>query len=189
MSSAQSYGAMLGNGSEYTGDYEETEADYIQYHKERLDILIEAGVSVFTFETIPNIEEAVITLLLDYSDIEAWISVTLKGHNHLSDGTPLEAVMEVVNEINNILGFGVNCTRVTVIDATVGKLIALSDKPLILYLNSGRQYDVVHKVWIEQEDASLVETALRWKEKGVKNIGGCCQVGPGEIKELGTALK
>lgn len=107
------------------------------------------------------------TLLLNYPDIEAWISVTLKDHNHLSDGTPLEAVMEVVNEINNILGFGVNCTSVTVIDAAVDKLIALSDKPLILYPNSGRQYDVVHKVWIDREDVSLVEAAPRWKEKGV----------------------
>ncbi|QIH75179.1 hypothetical protein GTN31_02355 [Macrococcoides canis] len=132
-------------------------------------MLIEAGLSVFAFETIPNIKEinAVRTLLLNYPDIEAWISVTLKDHNHLSDGTPLEAVMEVVNEINNILGFGVNCTSVTVIDAAVDKLIALSDKPLILYPNSGRQYDVVHKVWIDREDVSLVEAAPRWKEKGV----------------------
>ena len=185
------YGAMLGNGSEYTGHYEETEADYIQYHKERLDILIEAGISVFAFETIPNIEEikAVRTLLLDYPSIETWISVTLKDHDHLSDGTPLEAVIEVVNEIENVLAFGVNCTSVNVIDAAVDKLITLSAKPLILYPNSGRQYDAVHKVWIDREDASLVEAAPRWKEKGVKIIGGCCQVGPGEIKELGTVLK
>lgn len=115
--------------------------------------------------------------------------MTLKDHDHLSDGTPLEAVMEVVNEIENVLAFGVNCTSVTVIDAVVDKLIALSNKPLILYPNSGRQYDAVHKVWVDQEDASLVEAAPRWKEKGVKIIGGCCQVGPGEIKELGTALK
>lgn len=185
------YGAMLGNGSEYTGDYKETEEDYIKYHKERLDILLEAGVNVFAFETIPNIEEikAVKTLLRDYPDIEVWVSVTLKDHDHLSDGTPLEAVMEVVNEIGNVLAFGVNCTSVKIIDAAVDKLIALSAKPLILYPNSGRQYDAVHKVWIDQEDASLVEAAPRWKEKGVKIIGGCCQVGPGEISELVSELK
>ncbi|WP_222121026.1 hypothetical protein [Macrococcoides caseolyticum] len=39
------------------------------------------------------------------------------------------------------------------------RLIALSTKPLILYPDSGRQYDAVHKVWIDQEDASLVEAA------------------------------
>ena len=185
------YGAMLGNGSEYTGDYKETEEDYIKYHKERLDILLEAGVNVFAFETIPNIEEikAVKTLLRDYPDIEVWVSVTLKDHDHLSDGTPREAVMEVVNEIGNVLAFGVNCTSVKIIDAAVDKLIALSAKPLILYPNSGRQYDAVHKVWIDQEDASLVEAAPRWKEKGVKIIGGCCQVGPGEISELVSELK
>ncbi|TDM48533.1 homocysteine S-methyltransferase [Macrococcoides goetzii] len=185
------YGAMLGNGSEYTGDYRETEADYIQYHKERLDILIEAGVNVFAFETIPNIEEikAVKTLLRDYPSIEAWVSVTLKDSNHLSDGTPLEEVIRVVNEIDNVFAFGVNCTSVKVIDGAVDKLIALSDKPLMLYPNGGRKYDAVKKIWIDQHDASLVEAAVRWKEKGVKMIGGCCQVGPEEISELVRTLR
>ncbi|TDM50423.1 homocysteine S-methyltransferase [Macrococcoides goetzii] len=185
------YGAMLGNGSEYTGDYKETEEDYIQYHKERLDILIEAGVNVFAFETIPNIEEikAVKTMLCDYPSIEAWVSVTLKDSDHLSDGTSLEEVIRVVNEIDNVLAFGVNCTSVKVIDGAVDKLIALSDKPLILYPNGGRKYDAVNKIWIDQHDASLVEAAVRWKDKGVKIIGGCCQVGPEEISELVRTLR
>lgn len=185
------YAAMLGNGSEYTGDYKETEEDYIQYHKERLDILIEAGVNVFAFETIPNIEEikAVKTLLRDYPDIEAWISITLKDSDHLSDGTSLEAVIREVNEIDNILAFGVNCTSVKVIDGAVDKLIALSDKPLILYPNSGRKYDAVKKIWIDQQDESLVEAAVKWQAKGVKIIGGCCQVGPEEISELVRTLR
>ncbi|RAI79067.1 homocysteine S-methyltransferase [Macrococcoides goetzii] len=185
------YGAMLGNGSEYTGDYKETEEDYIQYHKERLDILIEAGVNVFAFETIPNIEEikAVKKLLRYYPDIEAWISITLKDSDHLSDGTSLEAVIREINEIDNILAFGVNCTSVKVIDGAVDKLITLSDKPLILYPNSGRKYDAVKKIWIDQQDESLVEAAVKWQAKGVKIIGGCCQVGPEEISELVRTLR
>ncbi|MBQ5152423.1 homocysteine S-methyltransferase [Macrococcoides caseolyticum] len=185
------YGAMLGNGSEYTGDYKETEADYIKYHKERLDILLEASVNVFAFETIPNIEEikAVKTLLRDYPSIEAWISVTLKDSNHLSDGTPIEEVIRVVNVIDNVVAFGVNCTSVNVIDGAADKLISLSDKPLILYPNGGRKYDAVKKIWIDQHDESFVEAAVKWKAKGVKIIGGCCQVGPEEISELVRTLR
>ncbi|WP_414043958.1 homocysteine S-methyltransferase [Macrococcus sp. EM39E] len=186
-----SYGAMLGNGSEYTGDYNVTEADYIEYHKERLDILIEAGVSVFAFETIPNIEElkAVKTLLVDYPNIEAWISVTLKDSIHLSDGTALLDVIELVNDIPNVYAFGVNCTSVKVIDGAVDVLVEKSEKPIILYPNGGRKYDAVKKAWIDQEDASLIEAAVKWKDKGVKIIGGCCQVGPEEIGSLVKAVK
>lgn len=125
----------------------------------------------------------------DYPSIEAWISVTLKDSDHLSDDTPLEEVICVVNEIDNVFAFGVNCTSVKVIDGAVDKLIALSDKPLILYPNGGRKYDAVNKIWIDQHDASLVGAAVRWKDKGVKIIGGCCQVGPEEISELVSTLR
>ena len=148
-------------------------------------------MNVFAFETIPNIEEikAVKTLLGDYPGIEAWISVTLIDSAHLSDGTPIEAVIREVNKIDNILAFGVNCTSVKVIDGAVDKLIELSDKPLILYPNGGRKYDAVKKIWIDQQDASLVEAAVRWKDKGVKMIGGCCKVGLEEISELVRTLR
>lgn len=125
----------------------------------------------------------------DYPSIEAWISVTLKDSDHLSDGTPIEEVIRVVNVIDNILAFGVNCRSVKVIDGAVDKLIALSDKPLILYPNSGCKYDAVKKIWIDQHDESFVEAAVKWQEKGVKIIGGCCQVGPEEISEVVSTLR
>lgn len=34
----------------------------------------------------------------DYPCIEAWVSVIFKGSDSLSDGTPLEEVISVVNE-------------------------------------------------------------------------------------------
>ncbi|WP_419744046.1 homocysteine S-methyltransferase family protein [Macrococcoides bohemicum] len=117
----------------------------------------------------------------DYPSIEAWISVTLKDSDHLSDGTPIEAVIREVNVIDNIVAFGVNCTSVSVIDGAADKLISLSDKPLILYPNGGRKYDAVKKIWIDQHDESFVEAAVRWKDKGVKMIGECCEVGLEEI--------
>ncbi len=125
----------------------------------------------------------------DYPCIEAWISVIFKDSDPLSDGTPLEEVIRVVNAIDNVLALGVNCTSVNVIDGAVDKIISLSDKPLILYPNGGRKYDAVKKIWIDQHDESFVEAAIKWKAKGVKIIGECCQVGPGEISELVKALR
>ncbi|WP_279434095.1 homocysteine S-methyltransferase family protein [Macrococcoides canis] len=105
------------------------------------------------------------------------------GGVHINSGIPNKIA------IDNVLAFGVNCTSVKVIDGAVDKLIALSDKPLILYPNGGRKYEAVKKIWIDQHDASLVEAAVRWKDKGVKMIGGCCQVGPEEISELVRTLR
>ncbi|ATD31158.1 hypothetical protein BHM04_08130 [Macrococcus sp. IME1552] len=42
---------------------------------------------------------------------------------------------------------------------------------------------------IDDSDASLIEAAVKWKDKGVKIIGGCCQVGLGEIGTLVEVMK
>ena len=40
------YGAALGDGAEYTGDYRLTSADYTAFHRPRIDALTEAGATV-----------------------------------------------------------------------------------------------------------------------------------------------
>src|SRR5215216_1918155 len=52
------YGAMLGNGAEYTGDYDKNEGELVEFHVPRLEALAEAGPDVFAVETIPSFVEA-----------------------------------------------------------------------------------------------------------------------------------
>ena len=60
------YGAMLADGSEYTGDYDPGEMALRDLHAPRIEALLEAGVDLLAFETIPTIREAAVLLdLLD----------------------------------------------------------------------------------------------------------------------------
>ena len=51
------YGAMLGNGAEYTGDYDKDEDELVEFHVPRMEALAEAGPDVFAVETIPSFVE------------------------------------------------------------------------------------------------------------------------------------
>ena len=52
------YGAMLADGSEYTGDYGLTVAQLRAWHRPRLAALAAAGADILALETIPSLAEA-----------------------------------------------------------------------------------------------------------------------------------
>lgn len=76
------YGAFLTDGSEYTGNYISTcDIEYIKkWHRPRIQALIEGGVDVLAFETIPALQEAkvLIELLKEYPNMKAWLSFSCK---------------------------------------------------------------------------------------------------------------
>lgn len=84
------YGACLHDGSEYNGQYETTvsQTELKMWHLPRLKALIEAGVDLIAFETIPCKAEAIvlIELLKDFPNTRAWLSFNCKVsklNNHL----------------------------------------------------------------------------------------------------------
>lgn len=64
MGSVGPYGASLCDGSEYNGNYIETlnVQELYDWHKPRIQALVEGGVDILLFETIPSIDEAKILL-------------------------------------------------------------------------------------------------------------------------------
>lgn len=76
------YGAYLHDASEYSGTYVNTTSfeTIKKYHKRKLNALIEAGVDLLAFETIPCKPEAeiLLNLLKEYPNMKAWISFTAK---------------------------------------------------------------------------------------------------------------
>lgn len=78
MGSVGPYGASLHDGSEYNGSYANTTSieTMRNWHKPRIDALIESGVDMLALETIPCKAEAsmLVELLKDYPNIKAWLS-------------------------------------------------------------------------------------------------------------------
>ncbi|OCG08808.1 homocysteine S-methyltransferase [Gilliamella sp. wkB178] len=187
------YGAYLANGSEYTGDYQLSEVEFIDFHHLRMQALIEAKVDLLACETMPCFAEikALTKLLQQFPQMTCWVSMTLKDAKHLSDGTLLSLVVEHLNKVNQVVSIGVNCIALEKVTAALTTLQQLTTKPLIVYPNSGEQYDPTTKQWHHnhQHDCSFTNQVATWTKLGAKLIGGCCQTTPADIVEISRLLK
>ncbi|OCG67046.1 homocysteine S-methyltransferase [Gilliamella sp. Fer4-1] len=187
------YGAYLANGSEYTGNYHLDKEAFIAFHQDRIQALIEAGVDILACETLPSFAEikALTTLIAQFPTMACWFSLTLKDSEHLSDGTPLSQVINYLNNIEQIVSIGINCIALENVTPTLEVLNKLSTKPLIVYPNSGEQYDPTTKQWHKnhQHNCTFSNQLPTWIKLGAKLIGGCCQTTPSDIKQIVALLK
>lgn len=186
------YGAYLANGSEYTGDYQLSESEFIAFHKDRVTALIDAGVDILACETMPSFLEikALVKLIQQFPMVNCWFSLTLKDQQHISDGTPLTEVIEYLNSIEQIVSVGINCIALEKVTPALGVLSKLTSKPLIVYPNSGEEYDPTTKQWHKNHhhNCTFANQLDTWIKLGAKLIGGCCQTTPEDIVEIHQLL-
>ena len=58
----------------------------------------------------------------------------------------------------------------------------------MVYPNSGAVYHAESKTWSGLTDLSSCESMVKeWMESGADIIGGCCGIGPKQIKAMGKA--
>lgn len=187
------YGAYLADGSEYTGNYQLSEDEFIEFHQIRIQALIDAKADILACETLPNFAEikALVKVLKQYPSMTAWFSFTLKDANHLSDGTSLKEVIDYLNNVDQVVSVGINCIALEEVTAALTVLQTLTRKPLIVYPNSGEQYDPTTKQWHKnhQHNCTFKNQLPTWLKLGAKLIGGCCQTTPKDIAEIADYLK
>lgn len=181
------YGAYLANGSEYRGDYELDEAKMIDFHRVRVQALIDANVDLLAIETLPTLDEAkaLVHLLSEFPEKYAWFSFTLRDEHHISNGTPLKEVAEYLSSYAQVAAIGINCVRLEFVTEALKTLRQYTTKPLIVYPNSGEHYDAVTKTWNSApSDLKLVEQLDDWYAAGARLIGGCCRTTPEDIQAI-----
>ena len=186
------YGAYLADGSEYTGDYNLSKAEYQEFHYSRMQLLDRAGVDLFAFETQPNFDEAnaLVDLLMDkFPEQHAWLTFSVKDDATLCDGTSLSEAVKYFNGVDQISAIGVNCTTLENIHEVVRNVNQVTDKPIIVYPNNGDIYDPVTKTWQANPQADTFSDLVpEWLEAGAKLIGGCCRTTPEDIKEISNYI-
>ena len=186
------YGAMLGNGAEYTGDYDKDEDELAGFHLPRLEALAEAGPDVFAVETIPSFVEAgaLVRALERVPEIPAWVSFSCRDGGHICDGTPIEDPVEVVAAAPSVVAVGVNCTSPLHVERLIESISATTDKPVVCYPNRGSFWDPMRKSWTDppRQDARPPLRPLAWREAGASMIGGCCGTTPEDIAAIAAAL-
>lgn len=189
------YGAYLADGSEYRGDYQRPAEEFKDFHRPRIQALVDASVDLLAIETMPSMPEieAVCSLLdSEFRDAVAWISCSLKDAEHLSDGTPLQSVLDFVAGYDQVVAFGVNCVPVQLVEPAMRHLSSVpSDSaPLLLcYPNSGEVYDAASKTWSGSNEHGVSGQVRKWTNAGAKLVGGCCRTGPKDIKAIIEILR
>lgn len=188
------YAAYLSDGSEYTGVYNLSQEDYKNFHRLRIQTLLDAGSDLLGIETIPNINEAralIDLLATEFPQVEAYMSFTAQDDAHISDGTPIEEVASLCDASQQVLALGINCSAPSIFYGLLERIRSVTDKPLVTYPNSGEVYDGQHQTWTQSADHShsLLENTLAWKQLGAKVVGGCCRTSPSDIDKLSKGLR
>lgn len=185
------YGAYLANGSEYHGNYNVSDQALYEFHVNRIKLLDRSSADIFAFETIPSFQEAkVLSEILKHTRKSAWISFSCKDGNNLHDGTKIDKCASLFSEHSKVLAIGVNCTNPKYISSLIKSIkLKSGKKKIIVYPNSGESYDSYSKIWSGESHPNLfVKMAKEWLELGADIIGGCCRVGPSEIKLINEIL-
>ncbi|WP_175637900.1 homocysteine S-methyltransferase [Metabacillus schmidteae] len=181
------YGAFLADGSEYRGNYSLNEDELVEFHRERIKILIEAGADILACETIPCLIEAkaITRVLKEFPDVYAWISFSAKDELHISDGEKIADCAKWIDGEKQIAAIGINCSAPNIIESLIKEIKDQTTKPIIVYPNSGEEYDATNKQWKEIAPSNQFTTSTqRWYKAGANIIGGCCRTTPEDIRAI-----
>lgn len=186
------YGAFLGDGSEYRGDYGLSEAELITFHRPRMAVLAAAGADMLACETIPCLVEAqaLARLLEEFPGVSAWFSFSCRDAARISHGESLAECAALLDSHPQVAAVGVNCTAPQYVSDLVKAARAATRKPILAYPNSGETYDAATFTWHgETACEAFSSQAQHWYENGARVIGGCCRTTPDHIRELATWLR
>lgn len=194
--SVGSYGAYLADGSEYSGDYGKsvTLETLKDFHRRRVQVLAESGPDLIAFETIPNkIEAQAYAEILEEENINipAWFSFNSKDGVNVVSGDSLTECASIANSCNKVVAVGINCTPPRFIHNLILSIKKVTEKPIVIYPNSGETYDADKKEWVVSTgvtDEDFVSYVSKWRDAGASLIGGCCRTTPRTIRAIARAL-
>jgi homocysteine S-methyltransferase len=185
------YGAALHNGAEYHGNYDCTHAEMVGFHRQRIAVLAGAPAAaapdLLAFETLPSLDEALAIgeAMAPWPHLSAWFSFTCRDAQHVAHGERLADCARAVAAFPHTVAIGVNCTQPLLLPALIAELRAASDKPVIVYPNSGEGWDAAARCWTGSSDpASYGAMAADWFAAGAQIVGGCCRTRPAHIRQV-----
>ncbi len=185
------YGAYLADGSEYSGDYGLSIHDLRDFHRPRLAVLAESGADLLACETIPTLleAEALIQLLAEFPRQSAWLSFSCGTESQLWHGESLTEAVALANDSPQVVAVGINCTAPRLIEPLLRSVAGIARKPLLVYPNSGEQWDREQRCWVPGTGTTDWTAPVHaWVAAGARLIGGCCRTTPADIRTMRQAL-
>ena len=177
------YGAALADGSEYRGHYGLSVRELAAWHRPRLEVLAGAGPDVLALETVPDIDEAeALMTAVTGLGIPAWLSYSIAGERTRA-GQSLSEAFAVAVGVPEVVAVGVNCCAPADVLAAIAVAREVTGKPVIVYPNSGEEWDARRRAWTGRSRHSTAQ-ARQWIAAGATIAGGCCRVRPADIAEI-----
>lgn len=186
------YGAYLANGAEYTGEYDLDEDGLFEFHRQRWHVLARTACDLMACETIPSVAEmqALVRLLREVPGKVGWMSFTARNGRCISDGTAVADCAAYLDQEDQVVAVGINCTPPRHIPSLIREIRTATDKPIIVYPNSGETFDPERKEWLgESEPAAFGTFSREWRKEGAALIGGCCRTGPAHIQQIADRMQ
>lgn len=181
------FGAMRADGSEYTGDYGVGVSELRDWHRPRLHALAAAGPDLLAAETIPSLAEVeALAAELSGTGVPAWISVT-PAFGRLRSGERLEEAFSLAAAVDEVIAVGVNCCDPHEVSPAIAAARAVTDKPVVVYPNSGEQWDAKNRRWVGHPGVAD-DLVAEWLDAGASIVGGCCRIGPAEIARIAAVV-
>jgi homocysteine S-methyltransferase len=118
--------------------------------------------------------------------VPAWLSYSVDG-GRTRAGQPLEEAFALAADADEVIAVGVNCCVPEDVDAAVETAARVTGKPVVVYPNSGEEWDAQARAW-SGRSTFTAEQVDGWRRSGARLIGGCCRVGPGAITGIHEAL-
>ncbi len=190
------YGAVLADGSEYTGNYGLGEpsaaiAKLREFHRPRAEVLASAEPDLLAIETIPSMQETeALAEVVPSLGVPTWISFSCGDDEHLNDGTPLADAIDLATSIQGVAAVGVNCTPPAHVPSLLRIAAAHTSLPLVAYPNRGATWNATIRSWTGDAVPDGFGTLARTlRGAGARAIGGCCGTRPADIHDVATALR
>jgi homocysteine S-methyltransferase len=185
------YGAILHNGAEYHGNYDSSFADLVRFHQQRIAVLAESQADLLAFETIPSLDEAhaIAQALEPWPGLAAWFTFVCPDYRapslQVAHGESLRECAAFAAGLPQTVAVGVNCTQPRWISNLIAELRQASSKPIVVYPNSGEDWDAKARCWAGQSDpAQFAQQARQWFTEGAQVVGGCCRTRPSHIQQI-----
>jgi homocysteine S-methyltransferase len=184
--SAGPYGAALADGSEYRGRYGRSVRELAAWHRPRLEVLAAAGPDVLALETVPDVDEAeALMAAVAGLGIPAWLSYSIAA-GRTRAGQSLAEAFAVAAGVPDVAAVGVNCCAPTDVPAAIAAAREVTGKPVIVYPNSGEEWDARRRAWTGRSGYSAAQPR-QWIAAGANIVGGCCRVRPADIAVIAQA--
>ncbi|WP_317229864.1 homocysteine S-methyltransferase, partial [Clavibacter sp. MX14-G9D] len=179
------YGATLGDGSEYRGSSGLTRDELRRWHAPRFAVLADAGADLLACETIPSLDEGrALVDLARGSGARVWLAFTV-ADGRLRSGQPMREGFALAEEADEVAAVGINCAHPDEVPGAIAAARAVTDRPVVVYPNSGERWDAVARGWGGDPALPSVDA---WIAAGASLVGGCCRVGPAEVRRMRDAL-